>query len=94
MPGCKRDDQIAMIVANALAVTIRPPLAARKRGDRAFDLVGVAHVNRAQFHPNDGATAWIARQLADPGGYVGREGPPLASRRGAICFEQFQPFPA
>ena len=44
--------------------------------------------------PSDGATAWIARELADPGGYGGipKDRRPRHARRDLL--EQLQPFAA
>ena len=44
--------------------------------------------------PNDGATAWMAPNWAIPDGYGGIPKDGARVTRGAICFEQFQPFPA
>ena len=53
MPRRERDDQFAMTRSpDPLAITIRPPFGERAKAvDGALDLAGVAHVDRADLHP-------------------------------------------
>ena len=69
VPGRKRDDQLAMNDRQRAPRHDQAAIrGARECCDGALDLAGIAHVDGLNSTPNDGATDWIARQLADPGG--------------------------
>src|SRR5262249_58526234 len=72
VPGRKRDDQIAM---NRRQRTRSHDQAAIRRAregrDGAFDLDGVAHVDRAHLDPKGRRHGLDYAELAGPGGYGG-----------------------
>ena len=93
--GRQCDDQLAMNQRQRARrhdqATIRH---ARERHDAALDLVGIAHVDRGQLYPNEGATAWIAANWPIPVAISGsrRTATRVDVRRDLL--EQLQPFPA
>jgi hypothetical protein len=51
VPGCQRDDQIAMDDRQATCRHDQTTISlARNRRDPALDLIRVAHIDRAQLH--------------------------------------------
>ena len=67
MPGRKRDDQIAMNSANALAVTIRPPFEPRAKAVMARSISAASRTSTGlNSTPSDGATAWMAANWPIP----------------------------
>jgi hypothetical protein len=78
-----------------LGVTIRPPFdPARECNDRALDLAGVAHIDRAQLHPERRRHRLERAQLPAPGGYRGIPKDGRSRHAWRNLLEQFQPFPA
>ncbi len=65
---------------------IRPP--------SAFDLVRVAHVDRAYLHSEGRRHGLDGAPQADPGGYGGIPNDPRSRHARRDLLEQFQPFPA
>ena len=60
----------------------------------ALDLAGIAHVDRAQLHPNDGATAWMAPNWPIPAATAGSRKDRRSRHAGRDLLEQLQPFSA
>ena len=93
VPGRQRDDQIAMNLADGLAVTIRPPFGARAKAATARSISATSRMSIGLTStPTDGATAWITRELADPGGRSRdpKDGHPRHAGRDLL--EQLKPF--
>jgi hypothetical protein len=95
VPGSERDDQIAMTRRQRARRHDQPAIrGARERRDGAVDFAGIAHVDRAQLHPQRGRHGLSGGELPDPGG----DGRIPKDRRprhaGRDLFEQLQPFSA
>ena len=94
VPGRQRDDQIAMKRPSvALAVTIRPPFGARANAATARSISPASRTSIGLTStPSDGATAWIAAELADPVavGGIPKDRRSRHARRDLL--EQLQPF--
>ena len=81
VPGRQRDDQIAMTLRAAPAVTIRPPFGARAKAATARSISPASRMLTGLTSTlSDGATAWMAANWLVPAPWVDPEGPPLASR--------------
>ena len=95
MPGRQRDDQIAM---NERQPACRHDQAAaggaREGRNCAFDLGGVAHVDRANLHPERGCRGLDSAPLARTGrlGGIPKDRRSRHARRDLL--EQVQPFRA
>ena len=81
VPGCKRDDQIAMNHADAPVVTIRPPFEERAKAATARSISPASRMLTGMTSIlSDGARAWMtANWLVPPGPWWHPEGPPRAS---------------
>ena len=95
VPGSQLDDQIAMNAADAGSPrTIKPPFVARAKAARARSISpGVAHVDRAQLHPERRRRGLDRAQLPGSGAWRDPEGPPTRVTRGAICLSSSSHFP-
>ena len=95
MPGRQRDDQIAMNDRQSAPRHDQAAIRGAREGrDGALDLAGVAHVDRAQLHPERRRHGLDGAELADPGGYGGIPKDRRSRHARRDLLEQLQPFPA
>ena len=60
MPGSKRDNEVAISIADPPAVTIRPPFGERAKAAMARSIWGASRMLTGLTSiRSDGATAWI-----------------------------------
>jgi len=84
MPRRKRDDRFSMNDPHRASRHDQPPiLPARERRDGAVDFSGIAHVDRAQLHPQRRRHGLDSAELPDPGGDGGDREAPLPASRAA-----------
>ena len=95
VPGRQRDDQIAMTLRRAPAVTIRPPFGERAKAATARSISPASRTLIGLTSTlSDGATAWMTANWPIPEGCAGSRRTATRVTLGRDLFEQFQPFPA
>ena len=95
MPGRQRDDQIAMTnVADALAVTIRPPFGERANAAMARSISPASRTLIGLTSTlSDGATAWMTPNWPVPEARAGSRRTATRVTPGAICLSSSSHFP-
>ena len=95
VPGCKRDDQIAMKLRQRARRHDQAAIrSARECRDGALDLAASRTLTGLTSTPSDGATAWIAANWPSPAGIGGIPKDCRSRHARRDLLEQFQPFPA